>query len=243
MMREQLLYYAVKYDGNYQKIKQAMEREEPWKKIEYDGNYVTIFDAQYPMKLRRLQYAPWVLFYEGNLFLAKNDGCGIIGSRNVTPYGREMCEKITRDVKKRYTIISGLAKGVDGLAHRCALDQHTIAVIGCGLDICYPKENAWLYQEIKEKHLLLSEYPKGSKPLAYHFPWRNRILAGLSDCLVVIEAKKRSGTLITVNEALAIDIPVYCVPHDYLREEGVGCNLLISQGANILVDEEDIHEI
>lgn len=90
---------------------------------------------------------------------------------------------------------------------------------------------------------LISEYPKGSKPLAYHFPWRNRILAGLSDCLVVIEAKKRSGTLITVNEALALDIPIYCVPHDFMKKEGEGCNLLISQGANILVDEDDIRDI
>lgn len=90
---------------------------------------------------------------------------------------------------------------------------------------------------------MISEYPKGSKPLAYHFPWRNRILAGLSDCLVVIEAKKRSGTLITVNEALALDIPIYCVPHDFMKKEGEGCNLLISQGANILVDEDDIRDI
>lgn len=242
-MREQLLYYAVKYDGNYQRIKRAIEKEEPWEPITYQGNYVTILDAKYPMKLRRLQYAPWVLFYEGNLSLAKNDGCGIIGSRDTSVFGRDMCVKITNEVKKRYTIVSGLAKGVDGLAHRYALDRNTIAVIGCGLDICYPKENEWLYRQIAQHHLLISEYPKGSKPLAYHFPWRNRILAGLSDCLVVIEAKKRSGTLITVNEALTLDIPIYCVPHDFMKKEGEGCNLLISQGANILVDEDDIRDI
>lgn len=242
-MREKLLYYAVKYDGDYQKIKKAVERNEHWEKITYDGCYLTIVDENYPKKLKRLQYAPWVLFYEGDLSLMDHAACGIVGSRNVSTYGAEMCRIITNILKQKYTIVSGLAKGIDALSHRYALENHTIAVIGCGIDVVYPKENAWLYERIRKQHLLLSEYPKGSKPLAYHFPWRNRILVGLSDQLVVVEARKRSGTMISVNEALAIDIPVYCVPHDFMKKEGEGCNLLISQGANILVDEEDIHNI
>lgn len=242
-MREKLLYYAVKYDGDYQKIKKALEKEEPWERITYEEAYITIVDEAYPAKLKRLQYAPWVLFYEGDLTLIDHEACGIVGSRNVSAYGAEMCRIITDILKQKYTIVSGLAKGVDALSHRYALDHHTIAVIGCGLDVIYPKENAWLYEHIRKQHLLLSEYPKGCKPLAYHFPWRNRILVGLSENLIVIEAYKRSGTMISVNEALAIDIPVYCVPHDFLKKEGEGCNLLISQGANILVDEEDIRNI
>lgn len=242
-MREKILYYAVKYDGDYHKIKKAIEQQESWERLEYDGKYVTIVDAFYPMKLRKLECAPWILFYEGNIALAKNDAVGIVGARVSSAYGREMCELITNELKQRYTIVSGLAKGIDACAHLHALDKSTIAIIGCGIDICYPKENETLYQRIKSQQLLLSEYPKGSKPLAYHFPWRNRIIAALSNHLIVIEAKKKSGTMLTVNEALALDIPIYCVPHNFLKKEGEGCNLLIAQGANILVDIEDIRNI
>lgn len=242
-MREQLLYYAIKYNGDYVKIKRAIETKEAWERVEYDGKFVTILDAFYPMKLRRLEYAPWVLFYEGNIALAKNDAVGIVGARASSSYGRQVCELITQELKKRYTIVSGLAKGIDACAHQQALDKNTIGVIGCGIDISYPKENEKLFQMMKERQLVLSEYPKGSKPLAFHFPWRNRLIAALSNHLIVIEAKKRSGTLLTVNEALALDIPVSCVPHDFMKKEGEGCNLLISQGANILVDMEDIRNI
>ena len=93
---------------------------------------------------------------------------------------------------------------------------------------------------MKQRQLLLSEYPENVLPLAHHFPWRNRLIAALSEAVVVVQAKARSGTMLTVNEALALDIPVYCVPHSFLDERGRGCNLLISQGANILVDEKDI---
>ncbi len=139
--------------------------------------------------------------------------------------------------------MSGLARGIDGQAHRSALDQHTIAVIGCGLDVVYPKEHASLYAVMRKKQLIISEYPNGTKPYAYHFPWRNRIIAALSEAVIVVEARRRSGSLLTVNEALELDIPVYCVPHAYLDEAGTGCNLLISQGANILVDEDDLRLI
>lgn len=239
-MNEKILYYAVKYHGDWKRIYQAITREEPYEEIKYEGSYITIVDEAYPPLLRRLQFAPWILFYEGNIRLCHQACVGMIGSRNASLFGMEMCKTIANELKKRYCIVSGLAKGIDACAHQCALTHQTIGVIGCGIDYVYPKENASLYREMKKNHLLISEYPNGCKPYAHHFPWRNRIIAALSQAIVVVEAKKRSGTLLTVNEALRLDIPIYCVPHDYMKENGTGCNLLISEGANILVDHEDI---
>ena len=242
-MREQILYYAVKYDGDYKKIGRAIQQQETWEHIAYKGCYTTIVDADYPSRFRMLEYAPWIVFYEGELSLCEKDSCGIVGSRMVSEKGRCDCIHITNIVKQRYVIVSGLAKGIDGIAHHSSLDKETIGIIGCGLDICYPKENTYLYQEMRTHHLILSEYPYGCKPYSFHFPWRNRLIAALSNCIVVVEARRRSGTLLTVNEAITLNKEVYCVPHDFMKIEGEGCNLLISQGANILVDDEDIYMI
>lgn len=239
-MREQILYYAIKYQGEWQRITKAIAEHEPWESVSYEHPYVTIVDENYPASLKRLRYAPWILFYEGDLSLAHKQAVAIVGSRLCDAYGEQMCRHITAMLKEKCVIVSGLAKGIDAIAHREALHHHTIGVIGCGVDVRYPKDNAWLYEQLSKLHLILSEYPLGVKPLAHHFPWRNRIIAGLSATVVVVQAKKRSGTLLTVNEALDLDIPVYCVPHTFQDPNGAGCNLLISQGANILLDDEDI---
>lgn len=239
-MREQILYYAVQYDGDYKKIEQALQSQERWEYIPYKGNYITIVDVDYPDKLRRLQYAPWIIFYEGNIRLLEEDGCGIVGSRMASNFGIKACTHITNMLKKRYVIVSGLAKGIDACAHRTSLDMKTIGVLGCGLQVIYPAENSMLYKRMAKEQLILSEYPAQSRPFAYHFPWRNRLIAALSNALVVVEAKKRSGSLLSVNEALELDIPVYCVPHNYGSKNGEGCNHLILQGANILVEDDDI---
>lgn len=239
-MRTQILCYALRYDGDYRKIEKAIQTNEEWEHIPYTGNYVTLADNEYPMKLRRLQYAPWIIFYEGDISLLQKAGCGVVGSRDASLYGIKTCTHIVHALKKRYVIISGLAKGIDAAAHFAALQAKTIGVIGCGLQITYPAENANLYKQMREHHLIISEYPAYSRPYAYHFPWRNRLIAALSDALIVVEAKKRSGSLLSVNEALELDIPVYCVPHNFGNKVGEGCNLLISQGANILVEDEDI---
>lgn len=239
-MRERILYYALKYQGDWSKIAKAIAQNQNWEYVEYSGTYVTIVDKEYPEKLKKLQYAPWILFYEGNLSLCVKDCCAIIGSRNIKEESKYICEKITTMLSKRYVIVSGLAKGIDGCAHNSALHAGTIGVIGCGIDVVYPKQHLYLYEQIKRHHLLISEYPFGTKPLAHHFPWRNRILAALSEFVIVIEARCKSGTMLTVNEALTLGIPVYCVPQPFLYEQGKGCNLLISQGAEILVDMEDV---
>lgn len=242
-MRERILYYAVKYQGDWKKIARAIAQKEAWQIIDYPCKYTTIVDDDYPQKLKRLQYAPWILFYEGNLSLCEGKICAVIGSRKVSEQSKQICHQITSVLSKRYTIISGLAKGIDGQAHQSAMHASTIGVIGCGLDIVYPKEHASLYQIMKKRHLIISEYPLQTKPFASHFPWRNRILAALSEAVVVVEAKCKSGTMLTVNEALTLGIPIYCIPHDFMKEEGRGCNLLISQGANMVVDIEDLRLI
>lgn len=242
-MKEQILYYAIKYGGEWKLIEKAIKANEEWKIINYDGNYVTIVDDQYPNKLRQLQNPPWIIFYSGDLSLCDKLGAGIVGSRMATAYGIQMCIHVVSILKNNGVIVSGLAKGIDACAHKTALDKETIGVIGCGLDVIYPLCNQALYDEMKRNHLVISEYPNGVKPLAFHFPWRNRIIAALSDALVVIEATRRSGSMLSVNEAIELDIPVYCIPHAFDKEQGTGCNLLISQGANILIDDEDIYNI
>lgn len=242
-MRKAILYYAITYDGDWKKIKRAIIEHEPWYEVIYKGKYVTYMDENYPKCFRELEFAPWILFYEGNLALCNLSTCGVIGSRQVNEEGIKNCIHICNILKEKYVIVSGLAKGVDAIAHQCALNAHTIAVIGCGIDVVYPKENKHLYEEIAKHHLILSEYPSSSRPYAFHFPWRNRLIAALSDHLVVVQARKRSGTLLTVNEALALNRNVYCVPHRFLDEDGMGCNQLIDSGAYMLVDDEDIYMI
>ena len=136
-------------------------------------------------------------------------------------------------------VVSGLAKGADAQAHRCALQTGTIGVLGCGLDVIYPKENEKLIKEMKLNHLVLSEYPEGVKPMKHHFPWRNRIIAALSDHIVAVQAQMKSGTATTVMQAIELSKMVYCVPYPLDFEDGQGCNQLISQGAQILLRADE----
>ena len=204
-MRERLLYYAIKYDGDYNKIKKAMDNNEKYKIIKYDGNYICICDEQYPNTLKELKNPPFVLFYEGDSSLLYKSAISVVGSRDISVLGKSYVQTLLKYLNKEYVIISGMARGVDGFVHEFALTSHqTIGVIGCGLNITYPLENDELYKKMRQQQLLISEYPNGVKPYAWHFPMRNRIIAALGKCLVVIEAKKRSGTLLTVNEALEL---------------------------------------
>ncbi len=242
-MREKILYYAIHYNGNWHKIANAMHNQEPWKKLTYQGDYITYEDEMYPKQLKQLEQPPWILFYQGNIQLLEKKAVAIIGSRICDAYGQTRTSHIVSLLKEQAVIISGMAKGIDAIAHKTALSKQTIGVIGCGLDIIYPKENEYLYQRMAKQHLIISEYPNGTEPLSSHFPMRNRIIASLSQAIIVIQAKKYSGTMLTVNEALKLDIPIYCVPHKMGEIYGEGCNYLISQGANILLDDHDILSI
>ena len=200
-------------------------------------------DALYPKRLKEIYLPPIVLFYKGRLELFNRLSIGIVGARNHTPYSKEALEYLLPDIlERKVSIISGLARGVDSLAHQLTLDLNgeTIAVIGNGINICYPKENQSLYDAIGSKGLILSEYPLDSPPLKFHFPYRNRIIAGLSHGLCVIEAKLHSGSLITANVALSENRQVFALPGNITSEYSKGTNELITAGAFPIRNANDI---
>ena len=200
-------------------------------------------DALYPKRLKEIYLPPIVLFYKGRLELFNRLSIGIVGARNHTPYSKEALEYLLPDIlERKVSIISGLARGVDSLAHQITLELNgeTIAVIGNGINICYPKENQSLYDAIGKKGLILSEYPLDSPPLKFHFPYRNRIIAGLSHGLCVIEAKMHSGSLITANVALSENRQVFALPGNITSEYSKGTNELITAGAFPIRNANDI---
>lgn len=244
-IRKQLLYYVLKYHGEYDLIKSAIERNEAWSEVNCDEPFITILDEEYPSKLLTLDKPPFILFYRGNLSLLNIPMMCVIGSRDCSLISEKLIEELLTYSDKEFGVISGCAKGVDGIAHQLAIrnQRKTIAVIGNGCDQYYPKCNQQLYEEIKQNGLLLSEYPMGVKPYAHHFPMRNRIMAALCDVCVVIEARKQSGTMITVGIALDCGKEVYVFPYGYYDLCGAGNNILIELGANILKNRYDIQKI
>ena len=239
--REAILWYAIQYDGDWKKIGNAIKAHENYSIITYSYAYFTIVDDEYPDAFKKLRYPPWIIFYQGDLGLLKEKGVGIVGARNCSLQALQNTDLIVKRLQSKYVIVSGLAKGIDARAHQNAI--RTIGVLGCGINVIYPKENTFLFERMKYTGLIISEYPMHVKPLAYHFPWRNRLIAALSYSLVVIEASYKSGTMITVNECLELSVPIYCVPTAFQDEKHQGCNYLISNGANILVDIKDVDDI
>ena len=236
--RKILISYAIKYNGDYKKILKAYTNKEHIEIIEYT-NAITILDDDYPKRLLELDYPPLVLFYKGNKQLLNTECIGIVGSRIVSEYGTNMTKYITNKLKNKYTIVSGLAKGVDSIAHNeCIKNGNTIGVLGCGIDYIYPKSNELLYKEMIKNHLILSEYPYNTLPNKLYFPFRNRIISALSNKLIVTSAKERSGTMITVNQSLKLNKDIYCVPYHCNEIDGIGCNRLILEGANILLTDD-----
>jgi DNA processing protein len=236
--REAILWYSIQYDGDWTKIGNAIKANETYSIIDYPYSYITILDKEYPESFKHLRYPPWILFYQGNLALLNKKGIGVVGARLCSNQALENTERIVSRLKYKYVIISGLAKGIDAMAHKCAFE--TIGILGCGIDRIYPKENEQLFLSMRKKGLILSEYPMHVKPYASHFPWRNRLIAALSQSLVVIESTYKSGTMLTVNECLELSKPIYCVPTAFSDKKYLGCNYLIRNGANILVDDFDV---
>ncbi|HHU74987.1 MAG TPA: DNA-protecting protein DprA [Clostridiales bacterium] len=215
-------------------------------KLEKDGIYfVSKEDNRYPKKLKEIYGAPFALYMKGNLYDDKRKSIAIVGSRECSPYGREMARYLSSEVAARgITVISGLARGIDTYAHQGALsvDGNTYAILGCGVDICYPRENFKWYMKMQEKGGIISEYPPKTAPLAYHFPMRNRIISGLSDGILVIEAKEKSGSLITVDMGLDQGKNVYALPGRATDRLSEGCNNLIKMGAKLVTSPGDILE-
>ena len=193
--------------------------------MNYD--FITINDDIYPECLKEISDPPEKLYYKGNLELLKSERMiAVVGSS----YGKLCCEYMIKKMSKAdITIVSGFAKGIDSIAHKTSLitGTKTIAVIASGLDIVYPASNLSLYKEIEEKGLILSEYEAGTKPFKGNFPRRNRIIAGLSKGVIIVESKDRGGSLITADLALEYNRDVYAVPGDIFSEYSKGCNYLI----------------
>ncbi len=244
MNKTQLIAYSMKYEGEYRSIKQALSVNEPYAPLLAPPCVVTILDEAYPECLKNLTEPPYVLYYKGDLKWLKFESIAVVGSRLPQIYAIKMTENLVGELAKRYTIISGLAKGIDALAHHQGLKgSSTIAILGCGIDFIYPIENRALYYEIERNGLILSEYPGKTLPLKHRFPWRNRIVAALGKVLIVMQADLRSGSMITVREALDLGKDVYTIPYHLTALEGQGCNLLIQQGAGIILDKEDLLNI
>lgn len=210
-------------------------------------NILKITDQSYPYLLRQIYDPPQKLFYKGNLKVLSNTCIGIVGTRKFSDYGEEMTEKIIEELSVlNIAIISGLAKGIDTIAHKSAIKFNlpTIAVLGSGLDNIYPKENRSLANEIAKNSLLISEYEPQTEPLDFHFPLRNRIISGLSIATIVIEGPVKSGALITAKLALEQNREVFVVPGDIDRENSLGPLKLLQRGeAYPISSGKDVIEI
>lgn len=206
---------------------------------------ITIFDENYPSQLKNIYDSPKVLYVKGDLIEEDKYSIAIVGSRKATSYGKWATEKFVRELAKLdITIISGLALGIDGIAHRTALEENcrTIAVLGNGLDTIYPKRNKDIYKEIPENGAIVTEYFLGVPPLAYNFPQRNRIISGLSLGTIVIEAKEKSGSLITAHHTLEQGKEVFALPGNINSIFSQGTNKLIKDGAKLVTSIDDIIE-
>lgn len=201
--------------------------------------------ASYPEKLTYIPDPPFSLYVKGKLPDPARLSVSIVGARKCTSYGEKMALAYGEALALAGAqVISGLALGIDGAGQRGALNGggETFSVLGCGVDICYPREHIGLYMDVQEKGGLISELPMGSKPLAYNFPRRNRIISGLSDVVLIIEAKEKSGSLITADQALEQGRDVYALPGPVDSPLSRGCHLLIKQGAGILLSPKELME-
>ncbi len=204
--------------------------------------YITFIEEEYPPLLAQIYQAPVGLFYKGEWFLPKWP-LAMVGARHATPYGKNVAAYFAGALAESgVTIISGGATGIDSVVHEAALQAggKTIAVLGNGVDIVYPKHNKRLFSLIEEQGLLISEYTPGTKPIGGNFPSRNRIISGLSRGVVVVEAASRSGTLITADYALSEGRDVFAIPGNVLSKHAEGTHWLMRQGAIVLIKPEDV---
>jgi DNA processing protein len=220
--------------------------EERMAKYEKAGiRFVTIFDREYPQLLRETAQPPWILYAIGNLSLLEAASVAVVGTRTPTVYGKRVAETLSEDLSAAgLCIVSGLARGIDSAAHRGAMkaEGSTIAVLGCGIDVVYPPENAGLYRQIAERGLIVAEQPAGMAAKPGLFPLRNRIIAGISRGTLVVEAAERSGSLITADQALECSRDVFAVPGPITSPKSIGALSLIKQGAKTVTGASDIIE-
>lgn len=199
--------------------------------------FVCYGEENYPQAFYDCQYPPLVLFYEGNLSLLNNKKLAVVGSRDCSNYAYEHTKRIVSTLSQKYVIVSGLAKGIDGVAHQAALQgKGTVGFLGCGIHRIYPAENRELIHEMKRNHLVMSEYHGNVAPKKHHFPWRNRLIVAAGDKLCVMAARVKSGTMHSVNEAVLLDREIYCLPYDLDDSSGTGCLEIVNSGASLLTN-------
>ena len=208
-------------------------------------NIVKKGEPAYPARLLEIKNPPKQLYYKGNMDILRKPCVAVVGSRTTTAYGRNTATAISRKLAQAgATVISGMALGIDTCAHNGALSVggSTAAVFGCGIDVCYPPENSGLKNEIEREGLVLSEYPPGTPAERYNFPNRNRIISGLSQIVVVVQARNRSGALITAELAAEQGREVLAVPGNIDSQYNLGNNKLIKEGATAVISADDVLE-
>jgi DNA processing protein len=203
-------------------------------------------EPEYPARLREIYDPPPLLYVRGKIELLNRHMISVVGARRPSPYGNQMAERLARDLADRGLVISsGLARGIDASAHKGALSSATgatIGVLGCGIDVVYPKENKKLFAEMEQRGAIISEFPMGTFPAPQNFPIRNRIIAGMGLGVVVVEGEQYSGSLITARLAMEFGREVFGVPGNATQPSSFGPNQLIKQGAKLVTSWEDVVE-
>lgn len=249
--RDILIALSYIYNGDWDKIYDVIKKKDD--DFDIASNYkfkphkyqiLTILDKEYPDYLRNVFKPPFVLFYYGDISLINNieHKLAVVGTRDCTPYGVSITEELVSGLSNEYVIVSGGASGIDTIAHRAALKskKKTICVLGSGINNYYPKDNALLFETIKRKGLLISEYPDKVFPTTLTYPYRNRLIAGFSKAVLMSEAPYKSGAHITVSYALADNKEIFVPPFKIGEETGMLNNKLIQQGACLVTSAEEL---
>ncbi len=230
-------------------IKRAKEEDLLWKEYEQlerkNITFLCRLSPEYPVKLQNIPDPPFGIYVLGKMPEKERKSVAVIGARNCSQYGAHMAGVLGKELALAgVQVISGMARGIDGISQQAAINAggRSFGILGSGVDVCYPSSNKSLYHQLIETGGILSEYPPGSVPRPEHFPPRNRIISGLSDVVLVVEAKQKSGTLITVDMALEQGKEIYCVPGRATDKLSEGCNKLIGQGAGIVLTATDLLE-
>ena len=246
-----LVALSIKFNGDWDQIytfistKQQLDEDEAKKLLKnINSKAITLVDAEYPEYLKEIKKPPFVLFYHGDISLLKDGSkiISVVGARKNTSYGQRVTKDLVNELSKNFIIASGMAIGIDSLAHRTTLHNggKTIAVLGCGINVCYIPDCLDIYEECKKNHLVISEYPDLTPPSIRTFPIRNRIIAGITRCLLIPEGKINSGTSITATLMAENGGEVCCVPTSIYVDSL--CNHLISCGAVLVEGVQDIYD-
>jgi len=223
--------------------REKIHPEKEWKKLErMKIRLITKEDKEYPPLLKKIQKPPLALYLKGKILSQDKKFLACVGTRWPSDYGKRVALELVGELSYYFSIVSGMARGIDSFCHKAALlrNNFTVAVLGNGLDITFPPENKKLKKEIEEKGTIISEFPLSTPPFQFNFPWRNRIIAGMSEGVLVIEAKEKSGALLTANIALEEGRDVFSVPGPIFSKTSKGTNKLIKEGAFLVERVSDV---